>query len=99
MFVLLEVNLDGSFDNAALVFASESRSEVEQMMDKRWHEVRNDTWFEWCDWGKDDEPFSEYDKPFCILDPEFGYASLGVDGNGEMLCWYIFDTNDRNTTC
>lgn len=89
MFILVEVNRDGCYDGSALVAASEDHNELEKLMQQRVKDAYDGP-FNYI------LPLSEYDKPFNNIDSE--YASIGCDGNGEMVEWYIFDTNQTNVT-
>lgn len=92
MFVLIEVNHDGCFDSTCLNAASESRHEIEQTLVKRWKEaIVSYTRWRGTKFGKND-------RTYVALNPDEGYASFGFDGEGEVVEWYVFDTNDEDTT-
>ena len=88
MFVLIEINKDGSYDDAELVMASESLNELQKRMAQRYDEALHGA-FDWL------LPLTEYDLTFCTINPR--YASIGADGDGELIEWYIFDASDKST--
>lgn len=92
MYVLIEVNHDGSFESCALVLASDDRNELVGRMAQRYCDAISGP-FDWL------RPMSELDGPFNQFNTDDGYASLGGDGSGELIEWFIFNTDDRNTTC
>lgn len=91
MYVLIEVNHDGLYaDTCALVMASEDHNELERRMLERYCDAISGP-FDYI------RPLSEEDRKYCEYDKD--HASFGCDGCGELVEWFIFDTNDRNTTC
>jgi len=93
MFVLIERNNDGCFYETSLVAASDDHNELEERMAERFKEVLNGA-FDYI------LPLTENDEEYCTIG--YSYASIGCDGNGEMIEWYIFDASDKttwSTTC
>ena len=93
MFVLIERNNDGSFMETSLVYASDNHKELESMMAERYHEALNGP-FDYI------LPLNDDDMYYCNIG--YSYASIGCEGNGEMVEWYIYDTSDKttwHTTC
>lgn len=90
MYVLIERNNDGCYMETSLVAAGDNHYELEKQMAKRYSEALNGP-FSYI------LPLTDADMDYCNSD--YDYASIGCDGNGEMIEWYIFDTNECRTTC
>ena len=91
MFLLIEINNDGCYEKFALVATSASYTELEELMYERWTYAYRQV-FDWID-------FDENDETYCYLEPGANYASIGCDGNGELIEWHIINTNDNWETC
>lgn len=88
MYVLIERNNDGCFMETSLVAASNDHKELELKMRERYDYALNGPFAYIL-------PLTEYDEEYCTIG--YGYASVGCDGNGEMIEWYIFDTSNKDT--
>lgn len=88
MYVLIERNNDGCYMETSLVAASNDHNELEKRMAERYEEALNGPFAYIL-------PLTDADMEYCTV--AYGYASIGCDGNGEMIEWYIFDTSDKNT--
>ena len=88
MYVLIERNNDGCWMETSLVSASDDHSKLEHLMAERFREALNGP-FDYI------LPLTEYDDTYCFIEPN--YASLGCDGDGELIEWYIFDASDKST--
>ena len=88
MYVLIEINKDGSYDDASLVMASGNISELQVRMIHRYEEALHGA-FSWL------LPLTEDDLEICTISPR--YACIGAEGSGELIEWYIFDASDKNT--
>lgn len=93
MFVLIERNNDGCYMETSLVAASNDHKELELKMYERYHYALNGPFAYIL-------PLTDADMDYCNID--YDYASIGCDGNGEMIEWYIFDASNEDawsTTC
>ena len=88
MYVLIERNNDGCFMETSLVAASDDHKELELKMHERYDYALNGP-FSYI------LPLTDADMDYCGIG--YSYASIGCEGNGELIDWYIFDTSDKNT--